>query len=100
MASVDDLDELIATRKLNGLNDNLFKEKTADEMFEEIGYKTIDMNVIDLLFEYAKEDMQERISFWASKEVSKTFKYMNNSSQITMEELKAINKKCKELGWI
>ena len=25
MASVDDLDELIATRRLNGLEDNLFK---------------------------------------------------------------------------
>ena len=26
MASVDDYEELIATRKLNGLNDNLYKE--------------------------------------------------------------------------
>lgn len=58
------------------------------------------MNVINLLFEYAKEDLQERISFWGSKEVAKTFKYTNNSSQITMQELKAINKKCEELGWI
>ena len=99
MSDLDD-EELIATRRLNGLDDNLFKEKTADEMFEDLGYKPIKMNVIDLLFEYAKEDMQERISFWASNEVSKTFKYMNNSSQITTEELKAINKKCKELGWI
>ncbi len=31
-------EEIIATRKLHGLNDDLYKEKTADEMFEEIGY--------------------------------------------------------------
>ena len=72
----------------------------ADKLFEELGYKAIEMNVIDLLFEYTKEDMQERISFYKSKEVAKTFKYANNSSQITMQELQAIYKKCEELGWI
>ena len=85
---------------MSDLDDNLFKKKTADEMFKDLSYKPIEMNVIDLLFEYAKEDMQERISFLASKEVAKTFKYANNSSQITMEELKEKKKKCKELGWI
>ena len=153
MASVDDIEELIATRKLNGIDDGLYTEniedlkkeleqknkefdnylethkdylsdeaeairkdihrlmnkialleksttKNADKMFEELGYKNIQMNVINLLFEYAKEDLQERISFYASEEVAKTFKYKNNSSQITMQELKAINKKCEELGWI
>ena len=83
------------------LFESVKEEKSeADKMFEKLGYKTIQMNVIDLISEYAKEDMQERISFWASKKVAKTFKYANNSSQITMQELKAINLKCKELGWI
>lgn len=31
MASVDDLDELIATRRLNGLDDGLFKESNIEE---------------------------------------------------------------------
>ena len=31
MASVDDYEELIATRKLNGLNDNLYKENNIEE---------------------------------------------------------------------
>lgn len=31
MASVDDLEELIATRKLNGLNDDLYKENNIEE---------------------------------------------------------------------
>lgn len=72
----------------------------ADRMLEELGYKKIEMNVIGLIDEYAKENLEERISFWKSKEVAKTFKYINNSSQITMKELQAINMKCKELGWI
>ena len=55
-----DNEELIATRRLNGLDDNLYK--SADEMFEELNY-----------IEHFK---------------------------ITMQELQAINKKCKELGWI
>lgn len=97
-----DDDELKETRKDKGLDDGLYTDKMseADKMFEKLGYKPIEMNVIDLIFEYAKEDLQERISFWASKEVAKTFKYANNSSQIRMEELKAINKKCQELGWL
>ena len=31
MASVDDIEELIATRRLNGLNDGLFKESNIEE---------------------------------------------------------------------
>ena len=36
MASVDDLDELIATRKLNGVNDNLYKEDSNIEDVENL----------------------------------------------------------------
>lgn len=35
MASVDDLEELIATRKLNGVNDNLYKENNSNNLDEE-----------------------------------------------------------------
>ena len=40
MASVDDLDELIATRRLNGLNDNLYKESDKNVASEEIDLTT------------------------------------------------------------
>ena len=36
MASVDDLEELIATRKLNGVNDNLYKEDSNIEDVEKL----------------------------------------------------------------
>lgn len=36
MASVDDIDELIATRKLNGVNDNLYKEDSNIEDVEKL----------------------------------------------------------------
>lgn len=43
MASVDDLDELIATRRLNGLNDNLYKESDKNVASEEIDLTTVYM---------------------------------------------------------
>ena len=90
-----DLDdkELEATRKLNGV-----AKKTADEMFEELGYyKDFD----NTTHEYRKEDDENlfEIDFWlADKEVSKN--YYREIGYITMQELKAINKKCEELEWI
>lgn len=38
------------------------------------------------------------IEFWNDKTISKSSGY--EVSYITMQELKAINLKCKELGWI
>lgn len=73
-------------------------EKTADEMFEGLGYyKDFD----DMTHEYRKEkdgDLFE-IDFWLEdKEISKN--YYRDMGYITMQELKAINKKVKELGWL
>lgn len=88
-----DEEELRATRKLNGAD-----ELTADEMFERLGYyKDFD----DATHEYRKEENGDlfEIDFWLKeKEVSKN--YYRDMGYITMQELKAINKKCKELGWI
>ena len=65
------------------------KEKTADEMFEELGYeKTEHKNCI----RYRNEDYE--IIFWRINE----FKVEVYNS-ITMQELQAINEKVKELGW-
>lgn len=69
------------------------KELTADEMFEEIGYnKTIYKDCI----EYRKRINKDvkYITFWIHT------KTVENHQEINMQELQAINKKCKELGWI
>ena len=87
-----DDEELNATRKLNGV-----KELTADEMFERLGYyKDFD----GIVYEYRKECDGDlfKIDFWLEdKEVSKN--YYREAGNITMQELKAINKKVWELGW-
>ena len=92
MSDLDD-EELEATRRINGV-----KRLTADEMFEELGYyKDFD----DMTHEYRKEkdgDLFGIDFFLEDKEVSKN--YYRDMGYITMQELKAINKKVKELGWL
>ena len=70
----------------------------ADKLFEKLGYyKDFD----DITHEYRKECNGElfEIDFWLDdKEISKN-KY-RDMGYITISELKAINLKCKELGWI
>lgn len=93
-----DNDELKATRRLNGAD----KYSEADEMFEKLGYKkeidskdkvryTILISDVDLFI----------IEIWKLEKViwfSPT--NMRYSSEISLEELQAINKKYKELGWM
>lgn len=70
-------------------------EETADEMFEKLGYyKDFD----NIIHEYRKEEDGNlfEIDFWLEdKEVSKN--YYREAGNITMQELKAINKKVEEL---
>lgn len=67
----------------------------ADKMFEELGYgKCEDLRKIHYI---NKEN--ERIVF--NKDTRKFYKESYEyEDYITMQELQAINKKCKELGWI
>ena len=73
------------------------KEKTADEMFEELGYEK--QNNPGMEIKYIKNEFHI-IRFWKpSQQIIKQDEqglYMG----INIEELQAINKKCKELGWI
>lgn len=75
------------------------KQKSeADKMFEELGYKKEDiLNIrganIGTRFRNRKNGYV--FSFYDENRVfEKPYK------EITMEELKAINKKCEELGWL
>lgn len=95
MSSVDDLEELIATRRLHGLDDNLYKEKSTDEMFEELNY-----------IEHFKNKDNEVFRTDSSHCLGRTIIFQFNDRRlclpavVTMQELQAINKKVEELGWI
>ena len=88
-----DNEELIATRRLNGLEDNLYK--SADEMFEELGYKE-EVKYREKVYE--KDD--KIITFNLEKKNIICNNFYDGYESINMQELQAINKKVEELGWI
>lgn len=64
MASVDDIDELIATRRLNGVDDGLFNEndKNVVNMTEEAFNEIIDnLEVVAYLTEYGRRGIKENV---------------------------------------
>lgn len=64
MSSVDDLEELIATRRLHGLDDNLFKEsdKNVANMTEEAFNELIDnLEVVAHLTMYGRKGIKENV---------------------------------------
>lgn len=77
------------------------KEKTADEMFEKLGYK-----------KFNKKHDFENIKYYKNEDNILYFDETNKSfyksglyddlmyDDITMQELQAINKKVEELGWV
>lgn len=73
----------------------IVQEKSADEMFEKLGY--IDYYETDIFFKYVGENKKEIIF----NKIYKLIEYKHYEFDfIDMQELQAINKKCKELGWI
>lgn len=74
--------------------------KTADEMFEELGYETSEKLKNGIVYLKEEEDEDIEISFIDYDDYGKTVEVDKFSNLITMQELQAINKKCKELGWI
>lgn len=75
------------------------KEKTADEMFEELGYKKFNKKHDFENIKYYKDD--DNILYFDEKDKSfyKSGEYDEMCDDITMQELQAINKKVEELGW-
>lgn len=64
MASVDDIEELIATRRLNGVDDGLFDEndKNVVNMTEEAFNEIIDnFEVVAYLTEYGRRGIKENV---------------------------------------
>lgn len=76
------------------------KEKTADEMFEELGYKILfeDKKIIQYEFEGIYMDNEIKFDL-KGKTVLKEYS-TGESQEISTQELQAINKKVHELGWI
>lgn len=81
------------------------KEKTADEMFEELGYKKITEHKEFSMFTkgmleitFHKKDKSIAINTDSGEEIFGNRIY--DFTEITFKELQAINKKCKELNWL
>ena len=74
--------------------------KTADEMFEELGYETSEKLKNGIVYLKEEEDEDIEISFIDYDDYGKTVEVDKFSNLITMQELQAINKKVKELGWL
>lgn len=77
------------------------KEKTADEMFEELGYKKEDEKEIaskykgNIVYRHKRNPFREFIFLIDKKEVE-----LNSINLLTLKRLQAINKKVEELEWI
>lgn len=78
--------------------------KTAREMFEELGYKLVRNNMYESL-----NLMCYKIDLYDNDSSSIVFNLKDKTffvyhycepKDVTMDELKAINQQCKELGWI
>lgn len=83
-----DLEELEATRK-----------KSADEMFEELGYEKIVENNIRIDYERGGQFWDKQIVFGLIDKFVTAELGTGESTIINMQELKAINKKIEELKW-
>ena len=74
------------------------KEKTADELFKELGYEKDFDNITHEYRKVSESGDLFEIDFWlCDKEISKNC--YRDIGYITMQELQAINKKVEELGW-
>ena len=74
------------------------KEKTADELFEALGYKKIRDDERFIKY-WRKHDNDYIVMDKETKDFIKNFDFAYWKA-ITMQELQAINKKVEELGWI
>lgn len=76
--------------------------KTADEMFEELGYE-VDIGEFYGLIRYAKEKEKKYIRFFLDSKTFSCNRIINNEIyplEIDSKLLKAICKKFEELGWV
>lgn len=88
---------IMATRDLERSKEDI---KTSDEMLEELGYKILFKDKDIIQYEYEGVYMDNEIKFdLKGKTILKEYS-TGESQEITIQELQAIYKKCKELGLI
>lgn len=77
------------------------REKTADKIFEELGYEKIVDTTINCIYQNKKNNKEIRfykIYKWVEVSLIEFEEFEGNSIIFTMQELQAINKKVEELG--
>lgn len=69
-----------------------------DKLFKEIGYTKKMKNdaKIKLTMDVFENKNKERIEFWTPNNITISKKYCS----LTVQEIKAIYKKCEEKGWL
>ena len=76
------------------------KDKTADEMFEELGYEKYISSRHQGYYQYDEQSNTMCILFISDKKAVAIRYDKSNVPAVTMDELQAINKKCQELRWV
>lgn len=66
---------------------------TAREMFESLGYERSKYYDRNLMIQYYDEE-ENQFVFWINEQ-----EFSSSKFSFTVDELKAINKQCEELGW-
>ena len=74
--------------------------KTADEMFEELGYEKYISSRHEGYYQYDEQSNTMCILFIIDKKAIAIRYNESNAPAISMQELQVINKKVEELGWI
>ena len=72
----------------------------ADEMFEELGYENIIDNDNYIQYEFEGIYMDNEIIFDLKGKTIKKEYSTGESQEINIQEIQAINEKCKELDWL
>lgn len=77
--------------------------KTADEMFEELGYEIVEDLEERIMYSIIGEVVQHTITFDYKTKRFVAYATINGECPlmryVNMQEIKAINQKVKELGW-
>lgn len=70
----------------------------ADAMFEELGYKKSETRDT-VMYKYQDTILGDKLEFQIFFSKISKLVFIKGKDGISMSELKAINMKCKELGW-
>lgn len=106
MASVDDIDELIATRKLNGLDDGLYEsDKNVANMTEEAFNEIIDnFEVVAHLTMYGRKGIKENVKKLQAKikelDADLTTAYLKGYADAEEKYRQKVKDKIKEIKYL